>query len=344
MNRAPYSFGQALLHGSALLTTFVAFFLLWSGGLVTSMGVGMAVPDWPTTFGDNLFLFPVSKWVGGIFYEHTHRLIASGVGLLTLLLAVGSFILEPRRWVRVFALWLVAAVCLQGLFGGLRVVLNKDQVGILHALLAQSFLCGLLVFCVVTCRAFVAGRWADYDPNPGPRRLALVVTGVLFAQLALGATMRHEHIGLAVPDFPLAYGQVLPDTAPEAMGEINQQRAEKGQVPIKAEYVWVHMAHRAVALVLSALVVWFFVRSRTCSRGVRRMAAALLLLVLVQIALGAWTVWSGKAIDVATTHMALGALVLGLSVLLSFRLIMGSRVGDFALPDAPRQARFEMAV
>src|SRR5947209_8997094 len=108
--------------------------------MVTSKNVGLAVPDWPTTFGYNMFLFPISKWVGGILFEHTHRLIASSVGFLTIILAVWLWRAEPRLWVRRLAFGAVAAVILQGVLGGLRVTLLKNEIGIFHACLAEAFI------------------------------------------------------------------------------------------------------------------------------------------------------------------------------------------------------------
>jgi len=334
-----FHFGRQLLHWWALLTAVTAFVLLLSGGIVTSKGVGMAVPDWPTTFGYNMFLFPVSKWVGGIFYEHSHRLIASGVGLMTVLLAIGAFILEPRRGVKIFALWLVGAVIVQGLFGGLRVVLNRDHVGIIHAMLAQSFFSALVVFCAVTSRSFVIGRWADYEPAALPRRVAFLATLLIFLQLGLGAAMRHEHIGLAVPDFPLAYGQILPDTSVSAMEQINATRAVEGNVPIQASFIWIHLAHRFLAVGICLAVLAFFLSSSGCANAVRGTALVWLVLVALQFALGAWTVLSGKSDLVATAHMALGAVLLATGVLLCFRLARGMRVSDSLIPDGTVRSR-----
>jgi cytochrome c oxidase assembly protein subunit 15 len=101
--------------------------LLLSGGLVTSKGVGMTVPDWPNSYGYNMFLFPLSRWVGGIFYEHVHRLIASGVGLMTILLAISLWMTEPRKWVRVLGYIAVVTVVVQGVLGGLRVTIILDD-------------------------------------------------------------------------------------------------------------------------------------------------------------------------------------------------------------------------
>jgi cytochrome c oxidase assembly protein subunit 15 len=334
---SPYLFGQRLLHLWALLTAAAALLLLVSGGVVTSKGVGMAVPDWPTTFGMNMFLFPVSQWIGGIFYEHSHRLIASGVGLMTLLLTALAFVVEPRRGVKTLAVCLAVAVVVQGLFGGLRVVLNKDDIGIAHAMLAQSFFSALCVFCVITGRSFVEGRWVDFEPDSGPARVAIVMTALIFVQLGLGATMRHEHIGLAVPDFPLAYGQILPDTSPAAIEAINARRAIEGNVPIRASFVWVHLVHRAMAVVVVGAVFFLFWRTRRCAAGVRRMAALGGVLIVLQFVLGAATVLSGKAEEIATAHMALGALLLAWAVLLAFRLVLGGRRERFRIHDLPQR-------
>src|SRR6201987_3974760 len=120
--------------------------------MVTSKGVGLAVPDWPTTFGYNMFLFPVSKWVGGILFEHTHRLIASAVGFLTIILAIWLWWGEQRQWVRNLGVLALAGVILQGILGGLRVTMMKDQIGIFHACVAQAFLGLLVVIGLVTTK------------------------------------------------------------------------------------------------------------------------------------------------------------------------------------------------
>jgi heme a synthase len=135
------------------------FILLCSGGIVTSKGVGMSVPDWPTTYGYNMFLFPISGWVGGIFYEHSHRLIASGVGLMTMILAASMLNCEPRRWVKTLGVVAFLAVCIQGLLGGMRVSLYKDELGIFHGMLAQSFFCLLGIITIATSPRFIRGGW-----------------------------------------------------------------------------------------------------------------------------------------------------------------------------------------
>ncbi len=336
-----WSASRSAVHWWAVLTAILTFVLLCSGGLVTSHGVGMAVPDWPNTFGYNMFLFPVSRWVGGIFYEHTHRLIASGVGLMTVILSIALWIVEPRHWVRMFGLCAVVAVCLQGLLGGLRVVLIKDEIGVLHALLAQSFFVAISILAIVTSRSFVKKRWADYEPHPTLRWWALGATALIFLQLGIGATMRHEHIGLSIPDFPLAYGSWLPDTSAEAMERINAQRVTADEMKTTGLQIWIQMAHRITALLITAVVAAFFWKARRGTRAVRFWSMIWVAMILLQIGLGAWTIWSDKAADVATAHVALGALSLLVGALLAFRLFCGARIRDFVLPDAPNRRLIE---
>src|SRR5438132_7119031 len=144
------------LNRFAWFTAFATLLLICSGGMVTGKGVGLAVPDWPTTFGYNMFLFPASKWIGGILFEHTHRLIASTVGFLTIILAVWLWLVDPRRWVRILGVAAVGAVILQGVLGGLRVTMLKDEIGIFHACLAQAFLGLVVIIAFVTSRSWRA--------------------------------------------------------------------------------------------------------------------------------------------------------------------------------------------
>src|SRR6266566_3461278 len=141
-------------------TAVATLLLICSGGMVTSKGVGLAVPDWPTTFGYNMFLFPVSKWIGGVLFEHTHRLIASTVGFLTIILALWLWRVEDRSAVKTLGLIAVAGVILQGILGGLRVTMLKDQIGIFHACLAQAFLGLIVLIAIVT-----ANFWRSLAPD-----------------------------------------------------------------------------------------------------------------------------------------------------------------------------------
>ena len=328
---------RVALHAWAVCTLGATFLLLCSGGIVTSKGVGMSVPDWPTTYGYNMFLFPISGWVGGIFYEHSHRLIASGVGLMTMILAASMLNCEPRRWVKMLGVAAFIGVCIQGLLGGMRVSLYKDEIGIFHGMLAQSFFCLLGIITIVTSPRFIRGGWDVFLPDIVLRNLAVAATILIFFQLGLGATMRHEHAGLSIPDFPLAYGQIIPNTSSDRLAEINKARVINNQVPTTAEHIWIQVAHRGMAVVILALVAGVAVRSWG---GISCRSAAVLCtiwfaMILIQAALGAWTIWSNKAADIATAHMAVGALSLLVGVLLIFRLCRGVQASRFIAPDAP---------
>ena len=191
----------------------------------------MSVPDWPTTYGYNMFLFPLSRWVGGVFYEHSHRLLASGIGLLTVMLGVMTFFFEKRRFVRLLALAAIVGVIAQGILGGLRVTLYKDELGIFHAILAQSFFALLLIFSAVTSRSFVEGKWQGEAPASKLRWLALAGVLLTYFQLIVAATMRHAHLGLAIPDFPTVYGNFLPDLSEKAVAAINVARLSQAMMP-----------------------------------------------------------------------------------------------------------------
>src|SRR6266536_3185629 len=201
------------------LTCMATLLLICSGGMVTSKNVGLAVPDWPTTFGYNMFLFPVSNWVGGILFEHTHRLMGSLVGFLTVILTVWLWLSEGRKWVRNLGLIALGGVILQGVLGGLRVTMMKDEIGIFHACIAQAFL-GLLVFIALVTTNFwrsISNLIIDFKKFAPLKTLAIATTIAIYVQLALGATMRHEHRDLAVLDFPTANGAWIPDTSVAAL-------------------------------------------------------------------------------------------------------------------------------
>ena len=199
------------LHRFAKLVAASTVLLLAAGAMVTSTGSGLSVPDWPTTYGWYMFTFPMSKWVGGIRYEHGHRLIASTVGFLTIILAVWTWRVDPRRWVRWLAAGALGVVILQGLLGGLTVLLLLPApISIGHAGLAQLFFCLTLSLAVFTSPGWKAASAVDPVDDPKLRRLAAVTTVLVYTQILLGATMRHTGAGLAIPDFPLAFGHVIP--------------------------------------------------------------------------------------------------------------------------------------
>lgn len=289
------------LHRFAAFVAASTLVLIAAGGMVTSTGSGLAVPDWPSTYGYFMFSFPLSKMVGGIFYEHGHRLIASVVGLLTIALAAWLWWRDDRRWMRGLGLVALAAVLLQGLLGGLTVLFFLPApVSIGHAALAEIFFC-----LTVAIALFTSAGWRHTPAvadDPRLRRLAVATAGLVYVQILIGATVRHTGAGLAIPDFPLAFGGLLP--------------------PLWTTAIAVHFAHRFGALVVSLAVVavaacaWRRQRRRP---EIVRPAGLLLALVAAQITLGAWTVWSGRAVWINTAHLVTGALLLATSVVLALR-------------------------
>src|SRR2546430_5771582 len=250
------------LNRFAWLTCFATVLLICSGGMVTSKNVGLAVPDWPTTFGYNMFLFPVSKWVGGILFEHTHRLMGSVVGFLTIILAVWLWLREDRPWVRNLGMVALLGVILQGILGGLRVTMMKDEIGIFHACVAQAFL-GLLVVIALGTTNFwqtLANLRIDPLKLTQIKTLAIGITLAIYLQLALGATMRHQHRDLSILDFPTANGAWIPDTSENTLTKINAWRDARGFSDVTAFQIWLQMTHRFLALMIAVTVITFCLR------------------------------------------------------------------------------------
>lgn len=292
------------LHRFAWLVVGATFILIFIGGLVTSTESGLAVPDWPTTYGRFMFSFPLSQMVGGIFYEHGHRMIASIVGMLTVILALWLWWKEPRKWVRNLGWLALLAVIVQGLLGGLTVIfLLPLPVSVAHGALAQTFFCITIALALFTSPQWKQPRTKlDDEHKPSLRALTTTTTALVFAQLLLGAIMRHTKSGLAIPDFPLAFDKIIP--------------------PFENFHVTIHFAHRLGALIVSCFIIWTvsrifrYYRSEQLLRGP---AVLLSCAIVAQLTLGAFTIWSQKAVYLTTAHVATGALILGTSLALALR-------------------------
>ena len=299
----------------AVLNAVTTFLLIGLGGLVTSHEAGMSVPDWPTTYGYNMFLFPVDKWIGGIFYEHSHRLLASAVGLLTTILAVWLWLKDARKWLHWLGIAAFLLVILQGVLGGLRVRWQLDWLGVPHGAVAQSYLVLTAAIALFTSRWWWNSATEKQIAVPrGLRSHILYVTILIFIQLLLGATMRHQHAGLAIPDFPLAYGKIWPATSPEAIANYNEHHMVlNGENSITAFRVNLQMCHRLVAYAIFLGVAAAAVLARKklgAGDALTKFAFFWLGLLTLQVLLGAATIWSNKAADVATGHVIAGALAL----------------------------------
>ena len=184
------------LHRIALFTAGATFLLIVIGGIVTSTESGLAVPDWPNTFGYNMFLYPLSEMVGGILYEHSHRLMGSIVGLLTIALLIMLILKDSRRWIKWLGLAALVGVSVQGVLGGLRVTELNLNFAIVHACLAQAFFALLCGICWFTSRDWIENqnlseRIGDDVSAKKLRRLSLITTCLIYIQLVFGAVLRH---------------------------------------------------------------------------------------------------------------------------------------------------------
>jgi cytochrome c oxidase assembly protein subunit 15 len=284
---------------------FGVFILLVAGALVTSTESGLAVPDWPLSYGKVM-----PPMVGGILYEHGHRLIAAAVSTLVgLELGALLFFLEGKRAVKLLAAAAFGAILLQAVLGGLTVLfLLPPAISSAHAALAE------IVFALTAVVALMCSRtWTELTASPPslpleeispfssdvPRlekafRATALATAAIYVQIVLGAVMRHTGAGLAIPDFPAAFGGLWPSA---------DELQRRG--------VGLHLAHRVGAVVVLALVlaaVRALGRLSAVNPVFAGFAAAWTGLVAIQILLGALSIWSKKAPPLTAAHLAGGAL------------------------------------
>jgi heme a synthase len=309
-----------MLHRFSKLLVACTVLLILAGSLVTSHDAGLSVPDWPTSYGWNMFTFPPSMWVANILYEHGHRLIASTVGFLTIVMVMWLWMAEPRRWLRWFGVATLGAVVAQGLLGGLTVLFFLPAaISTAHAGLAEIFFCMTVAIAIFTSPGWIAGYGAAGSAAParggveappvGPplRALATTVTIMIYLQILVGATMRHTGAGLAIPDFPLMFGHVIPDHWSGAIA--------------------IHFTHRVGALLVTLFVltllahVWSRYRDR---RELVRPASLMVALVAAQVTLGALTVLSRRDPWINSFHVVCGAMALTTSLVMTLRAWRGS--------------------
>lgn len=294
------------LHRFAFFITCVTFPLIFVGGLVKSHEAGLSVPDWPTTYGYNMFTFPLHWMVGNIFYEHGHRLWASFVGFCILVMAFWLWWKESRPWVKKLGWYTLAVVCIQGALGGLTVyLLLPTWNSTAHAALAQITFCMTVALSMVT-----AAKWDDNVVKTASpltdklRKYTYMSIAVIFIQLLLGAVMRHEEAGLAISTFPLAEnGSIIPEFT--SLG------------------IALNFAHRVWAMIVGTIVIM------TCLTGLkaakehpafRSASVTGIVLVLMQITLGMITIWSAKDPNWTSLHVVGGAAVLASQFVLAVRV------------------------
>jgi cytochrome c oxidase assembly protein subunit 15 len=292
------------LHRFAILVSVLTILLIFAGGLVTSTGSGLSVPDWPLSFGK---FFP--KMEGGVVYEHGHRMFAGIVALLTIALAVWLWRAESRKYVRVLGILAVASVFSQAVLGGATVLFRLPLLlSVAHAALAELFLCLTVAIALSTSENWQHERvYLGDSRGVSARTLAVLTTLLIFIQILLGALMRHTGGGLSIPDFPLSYGRVIP---PFFNG------------PILFNYT-----HRIAGLVVIVFVLWFVKKTLSIARSQSSLRTPALILIgslLVQVVLGAITIWTHKAPIPTTLHVACGAFTLATCLWLTlntFRIV-----------------------
>lgn len=330
---------NAWLHRFSILTAAVAICLVVAGATVTSTGSGDAVPDWPLSYGT---LTP--PMIGGILYEHTHRLIAGLTGILIAVLALWIWRTENRRSVRWMGAAALLAVIVQATLGGLRVLVVSTKsvqltateitgvaaiepirigIAVTHGVLAQTIIC--LLFAIVV---FTSKSWIQFKPVLSPDSLgrkggwlSISLVALVFLQLLLGTLIRHTGAGLIIPDFPLSFGKIIPPFG-------NLPYDPHAPFPISREAllfkVALQFSHRLLAFVILGWIIYLFIRYRKTGRT-GNLVDLLLGLTVLQILLGAINIWSHKSVYSTIPHVALGALILAGSVVLSLWALRAGR-------------------
>jgi cytochrome c oxidase assembly protein subunit 15 len=288
----------ASLRRYAKLVAGSTLFLIFAGAMVTSTGSGLAVPDWPLSYGR---IMP--RMIGGIFFEHGHRMFAATVGLLTVLQAIWLQRREPKRFVRILGWCAVGAVIAQGVLGGITVLLLLPKAtSIGHAALAEIFLCLNMSIAFFTSRAFLRMRETQLAVSPVPQTTFLVA--VVYLQILAGALMRHLGAGLAIPDFPLAFGRIIP--------------------PITTAAIAANFAHRVGALIVTVVVLITVVKAfRTANPILRKLSLLLLCIVSLQVFLGGVVVWAG-AHNLRYYHSLEGELAIRNATVTSLHVLIGA--------------------
>lgn len=303
---------QPALAWFATLGSVWVFVLVTLGAFTTSIGAGMAFPDWPLSNGS----VNPEGWLTDVamFAEHSHRLSGATMGLITIALAVWLWRAEERRWLRQLGWWALALVVVQGLIGGKRVLLDSlavpgfemslgQMLRIPHGVLAQVFVCVLFAIAAGLSRPWIEPGGRSGAASESTRRLGFWSLFLLLTQLWIAAAMRHNHAGMAIPYFPFS-------------------TAEGDVLPLAWDYrIVLQFAHRAMAVAL-AVVIALYVRAlwrdAATSPGLRWLGVGLLGLLGAQIYLGAQIIWTGRNAYITTGHVIVGALTLATTFLVVF--------------------------
>lgn len=316
--------------------------LIFAGGVVTSKNVGLAVPDWPTSYGYHMWGLPFSMWKGGVLYEHFHRVLASATGFLVLVMAVWLHVSEKRKKVRWLGIACLVTVLTQGILGGITVKLTLPlAVSVAHAVLAQIFLCLTIVLAYSLSREHFNRVNVRETPETNFLRRSIFLVFIILLQLVVAAYMRHDmkhQGGVAIPDFPTVAKRWMPRFNEGAIDWVNSWRTTAVwehnarfdiSEPIRSSQLAIHFAHRVLAFVLVALCAAFSVAAYRCYHGDGNVLESFYILdalIGMQVILGIFVVWSNKGELVTTLHVMIGAACFGAAVLLALRAAPVNRV------------------
>ena len=297
--------------------------LIFAGALVKSHEVGLSVPDWPTTYGKHMFTFPFSEMVGGIFYEHLHRLIATTIGILTIVLVVGLGLSNRPSWIKKMGYSALGVVILQGMLGGITVLYFLPPIiSIFHGMLAQGFLIMTIIIGYSLSKEGENRESNNGEENKQLIRPAFILLIAVVVQLFLGALMRHTGSGLAIPDFPTIGGGWLPIFNDYFLGHINDIMYENDMESVSIIQIWIHYIHRLGALAVTLITVYFVTKvfkgniSNVKPSGIR-----LLILLIIKITLGATSIWTFRDPIITSLHVVTGAGFLAMVSLTILRVI-----------------------
>ncbi|MED5475329.1 MAG: COX15/CtaA family protein [Candidatus Neomarinimicrobiota bacterium] len=321
------------LHYWCFFTTICTFCLIFVGALVKSTESGLSVPDWPTTYGENMFLFPISSMVGGVLYEHGHRLFASFIGFLILVQTTWILSVEKRSWIRKISVITLGTVIFQGTLGGLTVYyLLPIWISASHGTIAQTTLCLTVLLTVSTSKKWI--KQSKENISPKLFKISLIVTILIWIQLVLGALMRHSESGLIAFDFPLMNGDLIPTV--DKIYDYNQLRnnfiwenidnsdstlthrhlLDEHLEPITPFKMLIHFAHRFWALVVFTGIIYLLFSTYKLNKNKHLMKIPVFILLITaigQIILGVFSIWSIRDILITTMHVSNGSLVLAVS-------------------------------
>ena len=304
---------------------FSTLFLIFVGALVKSHEVGLSVPDWPTTYGYQMFSFPFSDMVGGIFYEHGHRMIATIVGFMTLILSVIVYFSNSRIWIKKITFLALGLVILQGIFGGLTVLLFLPAyISIIHAILAQTFLMLTILIAYSLSKESMNKLDEEKINYIFLTRPAAYVIITIYLQLIVGAIMRHTESGLAIPDYPLSAGYLFPPFNQDMINIIQSMHFDVGLPYVDLYQIVIHYCHRVGALLVALSIIYFVWRSinlKIISKRIRQLTAFLITLFIIQISLGAMTIWTLKNPLITSMHVLNGAMLLGVGTLIILHVL-----------------------